>query len=1061
MDPSMEVIQALQVLYQGTDPNARNQVNQWLQEFQKRSDAWMISDSILQKNDLSLEARLFAAQTLRTKIISDFKELDVNSALSLKDSLIQHLLFARNGSPVLRKQLCLSIADLALQLVHWQDPVKEMIERFTGDTSSVFVLLEFLSILPEEVDNNDRILIERSVYSKRANELLSMKAQDVIQLLVNCLQSPGLNIDTQVKLLVCFTSWLKSGELTLEMLQMTPLLDLAFFALESEEESVFETAVDAACGYIYECRDSEAQDDDNSESKSSVALAQKILLPKLAALAQRMKSDNAVISEGDVDRMRGYCRVFTEAGEAWVKSMVLAPANFQSLFESLILVMQMPCLEVLPMTFNFWASLTDFVVKMLDNCAPQLKKAISDVYTPVYSSLINIVIGHLRYPLDYDGFSVEGENTQLGQQVKETSVWTAKDRDDFSDFRHDIGDVLKDAVRLLGQEAALEQAYNILTARISSSSQTGTFAWQYIEAPLFALRAMGSEVNANENVIMPKIMDLLPNFPYHPKLRYASILVLGRYTEWTRAHPQYIPFQLEFISSGFDVKEVSAASTQALKFLCKDCSEFLVGYWKQLESFYASVSAGDIKLSEEDILDLTEALAHIIAAIPFEELQAALEAFCMPIIKNLERLVPLNSSDRSVLSEISSILERLSVLLRYVNSKKLNETQNLVVQLVNMLWPLLVTVVNNHATNPDISESAGRLIRVILTRYSSGNAALYTEGVQLLASAFQNTGYGVYLWAGKKFLEKNGSDLNSPANSDAVNRHVVCGMLVERFTEVMMSSVSERVLDYDKIPEPIEEFYLLITAALHTQPARTISSNSLLQALQYSLMSVKSIHYYVQEAILEMWSALAVPAVRHMYRYRDELEASVVKFSVPMNQRNSDYSADGSGGGGNLIPRYKTGDENYMNYNIERVAIIFNGCGYELAKVLFEGLLTFIFTDLVPLTASIFTSLTQLISDGTPIFKAASVANTPGYGISSADVSLQSKLENTSVDVTVYKWVVEFVEGLQQTSVLSASEKQSFLDDFYLHLTTRHWLRLRRLLTDFSSIYRRKNSSKE
>ncbi len=89
----------------------------------------------------------------------------------------------------------------------------------------------------------------------------------------------------------------------------------------------------------------------------------------------------------------------------------------------------------------------------------------------------------------------------------------------------------------------------------------------------FLVTIDGAEVDLKDDKIVPKIMDLIPSLPDHPKVRYAAILVMSRYSEWTNYHPNYISFQLQFISSGFDSpdSEVPAAASQAMKYLCLDC----------------------------------------------------------------------------------------------------------------------------------------------------------------------------------------------------------------------------------------------------------------------------------------------------------------------------------------------------------------------------------------------------------------------------------------------------------------------------------------------------------
>ena len=56
---------------------------------------------------------------------------------------------------------------------------------------------------------------------------------------------------------------------------------------------------------------------------------------------------------------------------------------------------------------------------------------------------------------------------------------------------------------------------------------------------------------------------------------YATTLVLGRYTEWTAKHPDYLEIQLKYISTGFEKqnREVISAAAQALKHFCQDCKK--------------------------------------------------------------------------------------------------------------------------------------------------------------------------------------------------------------------------------------------------------------------------------------------------------------------------------------------------------------------------------------------------------------------------------------------------------------------------------------------------------
>ncbi|KAJ2765916.1 Nuclear import receptor, partial [Coemansia nantahalensis] len=338
-----EVISALNALYQGTSLEGREQANAWLEQFQKTTQAWTTADAILGSAELGLEPKLFAAQTLRNKIISDFGELGELGALSLRDSVVAHLRAARRGPQPLITQLCLALADLAVQLEAWTDPFGDMTRTFLSDPESVSCLLEFLAVLPEEA-LNERIILTPDFYAQRSSTLLTQRAGDLIQLLVQCLQQRDLKADAHTRVLVCFTSWLKNGEITLMMIQATPLIELSFAALKAEDSAVFETAVDAVCGIIFETQVD--RDDDPNVVQAKEAAVEQQLVAQLTAVAALMRAD-AHVADGDEERIQGYCRVFTEAGEAWMYRIVHNIGVFEPLVAALVDCMRFENLDVI------------------------------------------------------------------------------------------------------------------------------------------------------------------------------------------------------------------------------------------------------------------------------------------------------------------------------------------------------------------------------------------------------------------------------------------------------------------------------------------------------------------------------------------------------------------------------------------------------------------------------------------------------------------------------------------------------------------------------------------
>ena len=74
------VVGALQCISSNNSQDEKNKALQYLEQFQRSSEAWMICHDILNNNstEQSLELQIFAAQTLRNKVTYDLTQLGDN-----------------------------------------------------------------------------------------------------------------------------------------------------------------------------------------------------------------------------------------------------------------------------------------------------------------------------------------------------------------------------------------------------------------------------------------------------------------------------------------------------------------------------------------------------------------------------------------------------------------------------------------------------------------------------------------------------------------------------------------------------------------------------------------------------------------------------------------------------------------------------------------------------------------------------------------------------------------------------------------------------------------------
>ena len=382
----------------------------------------------------------------------------------------------------------------------------------------------------------------------------------------------------------------------------SPLFNSIIGALSVDAS--FEPAVDCLCTIIRDTR----------EVDESIEVIQ-LIYPRLLSLRPKIAQ-----STDDQDTFKGYTRIFAEAGEQWVVMIARLPNEFKDLVASIL-----ECCardsdrEAISLTFLFWYEFKQMIV--LDRYAPARK-----AFEGIFSQLVDVMIKHLEFP------SPEGaDQSDLFDGDREQE-------EKFREFRHQMGDVLKDCCEVISVTECLGKAYGLIQQWVPKYAPQASDAavphWQELEAPLFALRAMGRMVSPEENVVLHQVVPLIVQLPNHEKLRFQAIMALARYTEWTAEHPEYLQPQLNLVMSSFQhqSQEVVKAAALAFRFLGTDCRKLLAGHISQLHTFYDTTLDKLPMVSQEEI---TQGVACVIAAQPLDKIYSAFKLFCDPIVKRI------------------------------------------------------------------------------------------------------------------------------------------------------------------------------------------------------------------------------------------------------------------------------------------------------------------------------------------------------------------------------------------------------------------------------------------
>jgi hypothetical protein len=583
---------------------------------------------------------LFAAQTLKHKIVLDWRQLDDSMVLGLRETLWFLIFSSPSTSPAVPHtvsvQLKLALAALIVQIPVklWIDPVADLFSLVQQNPQTVSAVLEVLAMIPEQLSNRSIQFQSNDIYYQKCSILLEKHIDNLIEMVLKVLQSP---LDDRLKvskdLLACLLAWIQFGGNGSKIIETPEFLDGLFNLLhsscsktavheneEEDEEEEHLQIVETCCELLVELiirMSGKIEDwDDNQQGEEVSSLTHgsdwfnrlgQIWIPTLSTNLARLPIIKSLQLRKE-QLQRPLISLLCEAMELFLSSLMDRTDEFFKLCETVLAVAELQAIpsNILELTFNFWAALPVELTSFNESKDVETRQG---PFIYLFSRLFTAL---LRGPLI---FKTGG---------------SAEDIDKFREFRHVVGDCLKDCVRVLGSTEALLLINSQLTAQIPLIQR---------EAALFALRTVSSSVDPRETEAMPLIAPLLLNILLellqnestqpieHQSLKMISAVVLnvGCYSEWLRYHSEFMGTFLQILSLSLDYASngngngnleksstVIGSSLQSLKYMCESCAGLLGSQYPALEGLFTRVYPWS-GLCRRDRLDLTEAVSLVLS----------------------------------------------------------------------------------------------------------------------------------------------------------------------------------------------------------------------------------------------------------------------------------------------------------------------------------------------------------------------------------------------------------------------------------------------------------------
>ncbi|KAF1939953.1 karyopherin [Clathrospora elynae] len=779
----------------------KEQAHQYLEQFQKSQEAWTMTLAMLESNSADAAAKLFAATTLKGKIVYDLHQVPRDQLPELRASIMRNLAIFHAGPKPIRLQLCVCLANLAIQMTEWKDVLKDVVTALGAEPATLPCVLDFLRVLPEEVMHGRKIALSEHELTMRTAELIEENAQQALDLLIRyATSSPAAAQNPQ--LLNCITSWIR--EIPLDAIINSPLLKIVIDDLSSEE--AFDAAVECLSALVAETRDVD-------ETLNSIMT----LYPHVINL--RAKLVEAAQDE-EFEKFKGIARIFAEAGESWVLLIARLPTEFRALVEAILAVAALDKeRDAISHTFKFWYDLKQYLT--LEKYTQARMQSLD-----IYSKLVDIMIGHLEFPKPESGDEKDLFEGDRDQEEK------------FREFRHQMGDVLKDCCEVMGVVECLQKPYDLIQQWVQTyGTQAGPNSvpeWQKLEAPLFAVRAMGRMVPPDENVMLPRLIPLIVGIPDHNKLRFQAVMALGRYTEWTAQHPQTLQPQLDYIMAAFDhsTKDVIRAAALSFKFFCNDCAGLLVNFVGPLQQFY-SKNLNNLPISSQE--EITEGVASVIAKVPNDQMHQTLKLYLDPVMQHLIAVAG-QAKDDADQKLIADKINLLTIVFEIVRPEIPSGQEHPAVKYCQEVFPVLANMITHFDKSVPILERVCRCWRYMVLSYRTAMRPLLPDLATKLIEGFDKSRQGCFLWATASIVREfsQGVDEVDPSLANDVYQ------FYEQQAKTFLRILSD--LPPEELPDLIEDYFRLAADMALYFPSESIMSplmDTILQAAYSSLTLLK------------------------------------------------------------------------------------------------------------------------------------------------------------------------------------------------------------------------------
>ena len=815
--------QLLSALYSSTSNDVIRQASSQLNSWQQTVEAWSQADQLLSTPGLQAEFYYFFAQTLKTKIQYDMYQLDTTQLIPLRDSLVKKLLAIEHSSAAkpTRNQLCLAIADLAIQAIEsWSSPIADLVTLL--QSGHVGALLDILRLIPEETENL-KLMTEKS--KRNLSRQRCLESYFAVLEFLNMQFVSSQSLEVRNSALACFLGWLRFDSPPIQYSMVdSPILNFCLSELNTISPSklfVDETAVEIICEIVA------SSSSFRTRGSQSVLVEQKVF-PSVHALCQSLlRADLDEAISADEESMKVITRLIVATGDGMAQSICASYQTDVRIQEYLLTLLKLFSANHLSISDTVAPFLEDFLRQTFSSSPPRGP-------VPVFHErLLESIIARLDVSSEstfniQDPFgSIDNEFAQFRSNALLPMLYVMS-----RDF--------------LGRAAGAEKLVNGLVHNVTNNkSPTLQEAFALaLRDQLLHLEEPPQSLQTSVDFLIDNLVSWIDVSTIHScslvdAFRRRSFLAMvASLSLWIRSEPQLF----KIIDSVAQVlirpavvhKSLHFAAAHSFKELCyhRHVRALIVKNPMAMESIARLISqtAGHLDMRAQS--DVTEGVTSVLSVCENDELFGALlrDSILGPLVQSVEAAKRAGdaTSTACAFDRTTSVMRSLGKLR--ARTPRYNFVTDLV---VNSIWPSVASAMELFRSESDLVEKGCRLIKHCLRCIPDNFKPVVVPLGQLLVRDFSASQHSSYLYMAEVLAQEYGQDADMRQSLSELFASLASDGV--RITHQRMGATP---FGTDNVDELIEDLYGMIERFMRYAPTIVLQARAGLEAVIGLLVAV-------------------------------------------------------------------------------------------------------------------------------------------------------------------------------------------------------------------------------